>query len=101
MYPNALELQNGSWVTYGPQVQLIEKPNDMPNYRVKVNWSTFAPMEGFFNDKDLELSNRVQRLGHSRKTITVKSSFSGTSRFMCAWDCRVFQHGVEIQSPVV
>ena len=27
-------------------------------------------MEGFFNDKDLELSKRAQRLRHSRKTIT-------------------------------
>ena len=70
MYPNALELQNGSWITYGRRIQSIEKPNDMPNYRVNVNWSTSAPMEGFFNDKDLELSKRAQRLGHSRKTIT-------------------------------
>ena len=31
MYPNALELQNGSWITYGRQIQLIDKPNDMPN----------------------------------------------------------------------
>ena len=55
MYPNALELRNSSWITYGRRIQLIEKPNDMPNYRVNVNWSTSAPMEGFFNDKDLEL----------------------------------------------
>ena len=27
MYPNALELQNGSWITYGRQIQLIDKPN--------------------------------------------------------------------------
>ena len=31
MYPNALELQNGSWITYGRRIQLIEKPNNMPN----------------------------------------------------------------------
>ena len=36
MYPNGLELQNGSWITYGRRIQLIEKPNDMPNYRVNV-----------------------------------------------------------------
>ena len=50
MYPNALELQNGSWITYGRSIQLIEKPNDMPNYRVNVNWSTSpstAPWKGF------------------------------------------------------
>ena len=70
MYPNALDLRNGSWITYRQRIQLIEKPNDMPNYRVNVNWSTSAPMEGFFNDKDLELSKRAQRLRHSRKTIT-------------------------------
>ena len=77
MYPNALELRNGSWITYGQKIQLIEKPNDMPNYRVNVNWSTLAPMEGFFNDKDLELSKRVQRLRHSRKTITGREVFLG------------------------
>ena len=34
-------------------------------------------MEGFFNDKDLELSKRVQRLRHSRKTITGRKIFLG------------------------
>ena len=47
MYPNALEFRNGSWITYGRRIQLIEKPNDMRNYRVNVNWSTLAPMDGF------------------------------------------------------
>ena len=56
MYPNAFELQNGSWITYGRRIQLIDKPNDMPSYRVNVNWSTSAPMEAFFNGKDLEFS---------------------------------------------
>ena len=77
MYPNALERQNGSWITYGRRLQLIYKPNDMPNYRVNVNWSTSAPMEGFFNDKDLELSKGAQRLGHTRKTITGREFFLG------------------------
>ena len=49
----------------------------MPNYRVNVNWSTSAPMEGFFNDKDLELSKRAQRLRHSRNTITGREVFLG------------------------
>ena len=75
MYPNAPELQNGSWITYGRRIQLIDKPNDIPNYRVNVIWSTSAPMEGFFNDKDLELSKRAQRLGLSRKTITGREVF--------------------------
>ena len=39
MYPNALELQNGSWITYGRRIKLIHKPIDMPNYRVNVNWN--------------------------------------------------------------
>ena len=34
-------------------------------------------MEGFFNDKDLELSKRAQRLRHSRKTITGREVFLG------------------------
>ena len=49
----------------------------MPNYRANVNWSTSAPMEGFFNEKDLELSKRAQRLRHSRKTITGREVFLG------------------------
>ena len=77
MYQNAHELQNGSWITYGRRIQLIDKPNDMPNYRFNVNWSTSAPMEGFFNDKDLEFSKRTQRLRHSRKTITGREVFLG------------------------
>ena len=77
MYPNALELQNGSWITYGRRIKMIEKPNDMPNYRVNVNWSFSTPMEEFFNDKDLELSKMAQKLRHSRKTITGREVFLG------------------------
>ena len=75
MYPNALELQNGSSITYGRRIQLSFKPNDMPNYRINVNWSTSMPMEGFFNEKDLELSKRAQRLRHSREMITGREVF--------------------------
>ena len=49
----------------------------MPNYRVNVHWPTSAPMEGFFNDKDLELSKRVQRSRHSRETTTGREVFLG------------------------
>ena len=77
MYPNALELQNVSWITNGRRIQLIEKPNDMPNYGVNVNCSTSAPKEGYFNDMDLDLSKRAQRLRHSRKTITGREVFLG------------------------
>ena len=45
--------------------------------RVIVKRSTSASMEGFFNDKDLELSKRGQRLEHLRKTITGKEVFLG------------------------
>ena len=75
MYPKAYELQNGSWITRGRRKLLIDKSNDMPNYRINVNWSTSAPMEGFFNEKDLELSKTAQRLRHSRKTITGREVF--------------------------
>ena len=34
-------------------------------------------MEGFFNDKDLELSKRARRLRHSRKTVTGREVFLG------------------------
>ena len=77
MYLNALELLNESWITYGRRIKLIDKPNDMLNYRVNVNWSTSTPIEGFFNDKDLELSIRAQRLRHSRKTVTGREVFLG------------------------
>ena len=39
--------------------------------------STSAPMEGFFNDKDLELNKRAQRLRHSRKTTKGREVFLG------------------------
>ena len=98
MYPNALELQNGSWITYGRRIQLIEKPNDMPNYRVNVNWSTLAPMEGLFNDKDLELSKRAQRLRHSRKTITGREVFLGQGGLYEHETLEYFfQHGLKVQ----
>ena len=71
----------------------------MPNYRVNVNWSTSAPMEGFFTDKDLELSKRSQRLRHSRKTITGRELFLGRGG-LCEHETRVFQHGLEVQSAV-
>ena len=77
MYPGALELQNGSWITYGRRKQLIDNHNDMHNYRVNVKWSTSAPMKVFFNDKDLELSKRAQRLRHTRNTITGREVFLG------------------------
>ena len=30
LYPNTLELQNGLWITYGRQIELIEKPMRFP-----------------------------------------------------------------------
>ena len=77
MYPNALELQNGSWITYGRRIQLIDKPNDMPNYRLNVNSLTSAPIEGFFNDNNVEFGKRTQRLRHSINTITRREVFLG------------------------
>ena len=77
MYPSALELQNRQWITHGRRIQLIDKPNDMPNYRVNVNWSTSAPMDRFFNDKVLELGKTAQRLRHLRKTITGREVLLG------------------------
>ena len=44
---------------------------------VEVQHQAFAPMEEFFNNKDLELSKTVQRLKHSRKTITGREVFLG------------------------
>ena len=77
MYPNAIEMQNGPWISYGRRIQLIDKPDDMLNYRINVNWSTAAPMEGLFNDKDSELSKIAQRLRHSRKTIAGREDKEG------------------------
>ena len=54
----------------------------MPNYRVNVNWSTSALMEGFFNDTDLGLSKRAQRLRHSRKMIIEREIFLGQGGFI-------------------
>ena len=62
LYSNALELKNGSWITYGRQIELTDKPDEMPTGRVNVNWSNTAPMKGLFNDDELELSKTAQRL---------------------------------------
>ena len=73
MYTNALELQNGSWITYGRQIQLIDKPNDMPNHRINVNCQLPRQWKVFFNDM------RARRLRQSRKTTT---GFPGTRRLI-------------------
>ena len=66
-------MQNGSWILYGGRLELIDKPNR----RFNVNWSSTAPMEGLFNDDDLELSKTAQRLGQPGQLITGKEVILG------------------------
>ena len=40
-------------------------------------WSSTAPMEGLFNDDDLELIETAQMLRQSRSNITGKKVFLG------------------------
>ena len=59
VYPSALELQNGSWITNDRRIRRVNWSTELteltvPYQRVNVNWSTSTPMEGFFNDQDLE-----------------------------------------------
>ena len=82
LFPNTLELQNGLWITYCLRLELIDKPNEIPNYRVNVNWSSSAPMEGLFNHDDLEFSKAAQILRQSRKTITGGEVFLGQGASM-------------------
>ena len=77
LYPNALELKYGSWIRYGRQLELIDKPDELPNFIVNLNLLITAPMEGLFNGEDLELSKTALRLRHSRKTITRREVFVG------------------------
>ena len=77
LYPNALEVQNGSLITYGQQLELVDKPDEMHNQRNNVSWSITASVEGPFNDDRLELSKTTQRLSHWRKTI-IREGFSWT-----------------------
>ena len=77
LYPNAVKLQNGSWITYGRQRELIDQPDEMPNHGVNVNWSSAAPMEELFIDDDLYLRNTAQGLRYSRKSITGRKVFPG------------------------
>ena len=70
VYPNALELQIGSWITYGLRLELIDKADDMPNHRVNVNCSSTAPMEGLSNDDGLEFSKTAQSLRLLGETVT-------------------------------
>ena len=73
LYPNALELQNGSFITYSWLLELIDKPHQMHNHSVNVNWSSTAPMEGLFN----ELSKTFKILWHSRSTKTRREVLLG------------------------
>ena len=56
MYPNALDLHEGSWIKYGRRLELIDKPYDKPNHGVDVNLSPTAPVEGLFIEDELERS---------------------------------------------
>ena len=77
LYQNALELHNESWIKHGRRLELIAKPDDMPNHRFNVDLSRTAPMEGLFNEDDLERSKTARKLSHSRKTITGREIFLG------------------------
>ena len=93
LYPNALMLHKRR------QLELIDKPIDMSNHRVNVNRSNTAPMEGQFNENDLERSKTAQRLRKSSKTKTGRE-FSWGKRLIWTWEFIVLQHGFQIQAPV-
>ena len=77
LYPIELELQNGSRITYGRRLELIDKLDEMPSHRVNVNWSSTLPLESLFKDDDLKFSKKAQRLRRSRKTIAGRDFFLG------------------------
>ena len=77
MNPNAFEMQNGFWMTYGQQLQPIDKPDEMPNHRVSISWSKTAPIKRLFNDDDLEFYKTTLKLRHSRETATGRAVFLG------------------------
>ena len=81
MYPTALELQDGSWITHDRLLELIDKPDEMPNQILSANWSSTAAMEGLFNYDHLDFSKTAQRLRHSRKK-TGREVFLGKGGFL-------------------
>ena len=98
-YSNALELQNGSWNTYGRQLEVIDKPDDMPNHRVNVNWSSTALMEVFlwrwpWTQQD-SLKIKEFKLINNRKRC-----FPGRRRPIWTWGLRLFQRGLLIRAAV-
>ena len=64
-------------MTYGQQLQPIDKPDEMPNHRVSIDWSKTAPIKRLFNDDDLEFYKTSLKLRHSRETATGREVFLG------------------------
>ena len=79
VYPNVLELENGSLVSYAKQSKLINTPNRLT--ATDKNHAIFSSYEftgeGLFTNKYLRESQLSQLMKHNRKTITGKEVFLG------------------------
>ena len=97
MYPNALDLQNVSWITYGRQKRLIGNPNDMPNYRVKSIGQVLHQWTGFQRQR-AGTQQEGPKVKAFEKNDNKKRSFPGSRRFILTQDFRVLQNRLELQS---
>ena len=73
LFPNAFQLGNGSWIAFGQNLTIVEKPQvlsylEEPKREVLIFKEVFDEL---FTEKQLEESRLAQMYRHSRRMITV------------------------------
>ena len=79
LFPNVFQLGNGSWIAFGQNLTIVEKPQvlsylEEPKREVPIFKEVF---DGLFTEKLLEESRLAQLYRHSRRTITGREVFLG------------------------
>ena len=79
LFPNVFQLGNGSWIAFGQNLTIVEKPEvlsylEEPKREVPIFEEVF---NGSFTEKQLEESQLAQMYRHSRRTITGREVFLG------------------------
>ena len=79
LFPNVFQLRNGSWIAFGQNLTIVEKPQvlsylEEPKREVSIFKEVF---DGLFTEKQLEESRLAQMYRRSRRTITGREVFLG------------------------
>ena len=77
LYPNALNLRNGSWLTYGNELKLMPAPEKFQTHKLTVNWTKTSPGIGIIDSEQLKMSKIAQMVKHSKKNYNRKGSLPG------------------------